>query len=168
MSKLYVLSFGMLAAFGLVAGKLDKVKPLDGGAVSHTQAYPADDARVDIPEGVVLERQDDGHFYADVDINGTPIEMLVDTGASGVALSRDDARRAGVATSIGMNNPIGEGAGGAIYGDVVTIDRVRLGDTEASAVQAVVIDGGRMSLLGQDFLRQFDKVEIEGDRMILR
>ena len=36
---------------------------------------------------LVLERRDDGHFYADVEVNGVPIAMLVDTGASAVALS---------------------------------------------------------------------------------
>ena len=58
---------------------------------------------------LVLERRDDGHFYADVEVNGVPISMLVDTGASSVALSADDARRAGIATTIGMNEVSGEG-----------------------------------------------------------
>ena len=39
---------------------------------------------------VELNREADGHFYADVEINNTPIHILVDTGASGIALSRDD------------------------------------------------------------------------------
>lgn len=117
---------------------------------------------------VVLDRRGDGHFYARVEVNGTPIEMLVDTGASGVALSADDARRAGIATSIGMREEIGQGAGGAVYGDVVEIERIRLGEVEANAVPGVVLNGGQMSLLGQNFLQQFDKVEIDGDRMVLR
>ncbi|MEO6433115.1 MAG: TIGR02281 family clan AA aspartic protease [Sphingomicrobium sp.] len=118
--------------------------------------------------GLVLKRHGDGHFYANVEINGATIEMLIDTGASGVALSENDARRIGIATSIGMRDHIGEGAGGAVYGDVVQLNRVRLGDVELDQVQAVVLKGGNMSLLGQSFLAKFGKVEIEGDRMFLR
>ena len=53
-------------------------------------------------DGVVLRRQPDGHFYADAQINGATVHMLVDTGATAIALSRDDARKAGIGTSIGM------------------------------------------------------------------
>src|SRR4051794_18436339 len=59
---------------------------------------------------VELERSSDGHFYADVKINGAPVHMLIDTGATSIALSRSDASSAGVATSIGMNDVVGEGA----------------------------------------------------------
>ena len=117
---------------------------------------------------VTLSRQADGHFYADVHINGTPIRMLVDTGASGLALSRDDARRAGLGISIGMPDVVGQGAGGAVKGEYVTLDRVSLGGANAAAVPAVVLDGGGQSLLGQSFLGRFSSVEIKGDRMVLR
>ncbi|WP_309661720.1 TIGR02281 family clan AA aspartic protease [Sphingomonas sp.] len=117
---------------------------------------------------VALDRSADGHFYADVEINGTLVHMLVDTGASSVALSRDDARSAGIATSIGMNDVIGEGADGAVHGEGVRIDRMRLGGARADGVDAVVLNSGGMSLLGQDFLQRFSSVEIKDDRMILR
>jgi aspartyl protease family protein len=117
---------------------------------------------------VALERGSDGHFYADVEINGAQVHMLVDTGASGVALSRDAARSAGIATSIGMNDVVGEGADGAVHGEQVRIDRMRLGAVSVEGVSAVVLNSGSMSLLGQDFLGRFQSVEIRDDRMILR
>ncbi len=117
---------------------------------------------------VVLERSGDGHFYADVEINGAPVHMLVDTGASGVALSREAARSAGVATSIGMNEVVGEGADGAVRGEQVRIERMRLGPASAEAIDAVVLSSGGMSLLGQDFLQRFTSVEIRDDCMVLR
>src|SRR3982751_6521834 len=46
--------------------------------------------------GIELQRNPNGHFYADVQINSQPIHMLIDTGASGIALSRDDARASGI------------------------------------------------------------------------
>ena len=117
---------------------------------------------------VELNREADGHFYADVEINNTPIHILVDTGASGIALSRDDARKAGLATSIGMYDVVGEGAGGDVKGEFIKLDSVRLGKETAHDMPAVILDGGQMSLLGQSFLRQFESVEIKGDKMVLR
>ena len=117
---------------------------------------------------VRLERESNGHFYADVQINGSTVHALVDTGATGIALSREDARSAGVATSIGMPNVIGDGADGDVHGEVVMLDRVTLGDTTAEHMPAMVLDSGDMTLLGQEFLRKFDSVEIHGDTMVLR
>ena len=117
---------------------------------------------------VELQRESDGHFYADVRVNGSNLHMLVDTGATGIALSRDDARAAGLATSIGMNDVVGEGADGAVHGEYVRLDNVSLGGTSASGLEAIVLNGGSQSLLGQEFLAKFDSVEIRGDTMVLK
>ena len=119
-------------------------------------------------ESIALERDSDGHFYADVRINGNPIHMLIDTGATGIALSRDDARAAGLATSIGMNDVVGEGADGAVHGEYVKLDRVELGPLSASGLEAIVLNSGQQSLLGQSYLSKFASVKIEGDKMVLR
>ena len=95
------------------------------------------------------DRQPDGHFYADVRINGNMVHMLVDTGATGIALSRDDARTAGLAPSIGMSDVVGEGADGAVRGEYVRLDRVELGPLSAEGMNAVVLNGGQQSLLGR-------------------
>ena len=117
---------------------------------------------------IKLTREDNGHFYADVEINGSPIRVLVDTGASGIALSRSDARRAGLAVSAGMFEVIGKGANGDVQGEYVKLDRVSLGSTKVEGVSAVVLDEGEQSLLGQSFLSKFETVEIRGDTMVLR
>lgn len=117
---------------------------------------------------VELQRDSDGHFYADVQINGTPVRMLVDTGATQIALSRADAGSAGVATSIGMPEVVGEGADGAVHGEIVTLDRVALGPRTAEGMRAVVLNAGEQSLLGQSFLNKFDSVEIRGETMVLK
>jgi aspartyl protease family protein len=119
-------------------------------------------------DAIVLNREYNGHFYADVQINGAPIHVLVDTGASGIALSRDDARRAGLAISAGMFDVVGEGADGDVHGEFVKLDRVSLGPKTVEGIAAVVLDQGDHSLLGQNFLSKFDTVEIRGDKMYLR
>jgi len=116
---------------------------------------------------VTLDRNSDGHFYAEVQINGMPVEFLIDTGASGIALTREDAQRAGVPLGY-ASEVVGEGASGEVRGQYVTLDRVTLGPKEVTRADAVVLEGGGMSLLGQSFLSQFGSVSIEGDRMVLR
>jgi aspartyl protease family protein len=122
----------------------------------------------ELDQSIELTRDSNGYFFADVQINGAPVHMLIDTGATDVALTRDDARAAGIATSIGMNDVVGEGAGGAVTGEEVTLDRVTLGGKTAESLPAVVLSGGGQSLLGQSFLSKFASVKIEGDRMVLR
>ena len=122
----------------------------------------------ELDQSIELTRSSNGYFYADVQINGAPVHAVVDTGATVIALSRDDARSAGIATSIGMNDVVGQGADGAVKGEQVTIDRVSLGDKIVEGVPAIVLSSGGQSLLGQSFLSKFESVKIEGDKMVLR
>jgi aspartyl protease family protein len=122
----------------------------------------------ELDRGIELTRDSNGYFYADVQINGAPVHMVVDTGATVIALSRNDAQMAGLATSIGMNDVIGEGADGMVKGEQVTLDRVTMGDKTVEAVPAIVLSNGGQSLLGQSFLSKFASVKIEGDKMVLR
>ena len=117
---------------------------------------------------VRLERQADGHFYAKAKVNYTTIDFMVDTGASGIALSTADARRANVDFNRSDFEIVGEGASGLVKGQRVVLDTVRLGHESATGVPAVVLDGGDQSLLGQSFLERFGSVEIRGDTMMLR
>ncbi len=114
-----------------------------------------------------LKREANGHFFADAQVNGATVRFLVDTGASVIALSVDDARRAGVRME-GPSSVVGSGASGPVRGKQVTIDRVRLGPQEGRSLEALVIEGGDQSLLGQSFLAKFSSVEIRGDTMTLR
>lgn len=118
---------------------------------------------------VVLKRRENGHFYADVEVNGTDIEFMVDTGASGIALTRRDAERLGLFWNENELDVVGRGVSGAVSGKVVSLDRVELGSTEVRDVDAAIIpEGLDVSLLGQSFLSRFGDVRISGDEMVLR
>jgi len=170
----YYFAFIVAVAIGaaLLSGR--QVEPAMAGAgadevIAVTPEPPAiQAAALQAAGGLTLKREPDGHFYADTMINGASIRMLVDTGASGIALSRDDARRAGIGISIGMPNVVGQGAGGDVHGEMVMLDRVSLGGESATGMPAIVLDGGDQSLLGQAFLGKFASVEIRGDTMVLR
>jgi aspartyl protease family protein len=117
----------------------------------------------------VLNRSDDGHFYADVMINGAPVHAMIDTGASIIALTRDDAQRAGLSFSAEEFTGTAQTAGGVTAVKPVMLDRVAMGPLEANQVEAAIItDGLTQTLLGQSWLRRVGTVTIEGDRMVLR
>jgi aspartyl protease family protein len=120
------------------------------------------------PAAVELKRDSSGHFYADAKINDMPVRMLVDTGSSGIALSRADAEQVGLIVPSPMFEVVGRGADGDVLGEHVVLDRVSLGPKTAEATAAIVVNSGNTSLLGQSFLRQFDTIEIHGDTMVLR
>ena len=116
----------------------------------------------------VIPRAANGHFYADADVDGQSVRMVVDTGATGVALTVDDARRLGFAVDPGAFQVIGSGASGAVRGTRLTLGDVAVGGRHARDVDAAVIEGLEMSLLGQSYLRQLEQVDISGDSMRLR
>lgn len=147
-------------------GGLDERGTISVSAMEETSASGPSEFGID--DALEIDRSPDGHFYADVSINGTPIRILVDTGATGVALTREDARRVGLAFSARMDGVIGRGPSGDVRGEFVQLDRIALGNTTAEGMQAVVLDTGHQSLLGQSFLQEFDSVEMKGDKMLLR
>ena len=113
-----------------------------------------------------LRRGPDGHFYADAQVNGTTIRFLVDTGASMVVLTRQDAQRAGI--QLPSARAMAMGVGGPIEVIPVTLDRIAVGGIEARGVEAAIADETPVSLLGQSYLQRVGSVEIRGDTMVLR
>jgi len=113
-----------------------------------------------------LQRGPDGHFYADAQVNGTTVRFMVDTGASVVVLTPQDAQRAGI--QLPSERSMAMGVGGPVETIPVTLDRIAVGGIEARGVQAAVVDELPVSLLGQSYLQRVSSVEIRGDRMVLR
>lgn len=117
---------------------------------------------------VALPRAADGHFYADVSIDGFPTRMLVDTGATVIALTGDDAYALGLHWDDSDLAPVAQGAGGPVMGVNVRLPRVAVGGFEAENVGAIIVpEGLHVSLLGQSFLSTIDNVRIAEGRMLL-
>jgi aspartyl protease family protein len=150
-------------------GEAEPQAPIGPAAAQHgegTLAVVQDDAWVS--GEVVLKRAEDGHFYAEVSADGATTRMLVDTGASMVALTGDDAHAMGITWNPDEVEPVARGASGLVYGVQVKIDRMQVGEVEARSVDALVVpDGLGISLLGQSFLSRIPRVEMDQQQMIL-
>ncbi|WP_182911845.1 retropepsin-like aspartic protease family protein [Sphingomonas cavernae] len=116
----------------------------------------------------VLKRQPNGHFYVDALVNGRVVHFLVDTGASTVALTEEDATRVGFKFSDDEYEVVGRGAAGELLGKQISIRHVAIGQKEAWDMRGVILDNSEVSLLGQNVLGQIGSVQIANDRMILR
>ncbi len=117
---------------------------------------------------ISLRRANDGHFHARLKVNGTEIRFMIDTGATGIVLSQQDAGRAGIDTdSLSYVIPSST-ANGTVMGAGVVLDRIELGGFVDHAVRAVVNAGDMQgSLLGMAYLDRFRSFSVEGDSFIL-
>ena len=120
------------------------------------------------PRETVLEREANGHFYVDAKVIGELVHFIVDTGATGVALTEEDARRVGLAFSPSEFEYVGEGAAGPVRGKLVTIDTIEVDGKTVEDVSGAVLQGGDLSLLGQSYLSRMGEVQMRGDYMVLR
>lgn len=133
-----------------------------------TLALATSEGEADWDHIVTLDRAGDGHFYADVSVDGQSTRMLVDTGASVIALTGADAEALGLVWNEDEIAMVARGANGPVMGVHATLANVTLGGFEAADVPALIIpEGLSISLLGQSFLSQVRKVEISGDNMVM-
>ena len=117
---------------------------------------------------LTLRRQRDGHFYADADVDGGNVRFMVDTGASGIALTGSDAKALGLSWTEDELRPVGRGASGVVIGKAIRLGSVSVGDYTVRNVDAVILPNGLdVSLLGQSFLSKVPNVNIRGGAMTL-
>jgi len=142
-----------------------------GGASAASVAQPPrrSGTAQSVSNQIVYHADPRGHFYVTAAVNGVPIRFMVDTGASAVMLTPEDAEAAGIGRgSLRYSIPV-ETANGRAYFAPVTLREVRLEQLSIDDVQAAVGEAGlRTSLLGMSLLRRLDGYEIQGDRLVIR
>jgi aspartyl protease family protein len=165
-----IWSLGIAGVTGLLAlnyaGSLDRLTrsaPTLANASASQPAGPGDRL-------LTVNADYRGHYVVHPAIDNYRVKMMVDTGASFVALTDADARALGIrpdraAYTIGLGT-----ANGVVKGARVTLRELRLGDILVRDVEAVVLPAGALSvsLLGTSFLRRLRGYEVQGGRMILR
>jgi aspartyl protease family protein len=145
---------GVIAGYGLWGDIRDDVAP--------RQTVFTEGARVEVP------RAFDGHYYLTLEVNGTPLDFVVDTGATDMVLSREDAARIGLDPASLAYTGIASTANGEVRTARVRLDEVSLGGITDRGVAASV-NAGEMSgsLLGMSYLHRFERIEIANGRLIL-
>ena len=163
-----VVVINHVAVMDFVRTQLGTVPAIEANAAT-TAPAATDEAQPRSLRGVELRADGRGHFNARASINGRPVDVLVDTGATLVAMSYEDAQNAGVfvreADFTGRVNT----ANGVARVARVRLDRVEIGDIRVYDVQGLVSERGAMTgtLLGMSFLSKLKKVQMENGRLML-
>jgi aspartyl protease family protein len=148
-----LIFLGAIAAFGLWDDIRSQAVPMQR-AVSGNQ--------------IAVPRAPDTHFYLTLQIDGTPVRFIVDTGATDIVLGAEDAARLGIDTDrlafLGRANT----ANGTVRTARVSLDEVRLGGIVDRDVPAWVTTGEMEgSLLGMSYLNRFGSLQISDDTLLL-
>ncbi|MEN3972657.1 TIGR02281 family clan AA aspartic protease [Sphingomicrobium sp. XHP0235] len=173
-----VILFALMVAFGareveLGAGEEEAadVEVVDAWAAARAEAKETSSAGASTAYStgpVTFDRGAGGHFYTDAQIGAASVRFLVDTGATGIALTEKDARAIGIALNPSQYRIVGRQVSGHVRGQMVVLPEVRVGPKNVRDVDAVVIEGATMNLLGQSFLTRAGKIEMDGEKMVLR
>ena len=117
----------------------------------------------------VVEAGPSGHYVIEAMVNGAPVTFLVDTGASEVVLTLDDARRIGLEPRTLAFTQRFSTANGEVRGAPVVLREIRIGQFSLPDVAASVNEAPlALSLLGMSFLEQLRGYEVDRGRLILR
>jgi aspartyl protease family protein len=119
---------------------------------------------------VKLRKRLNGHFTANVEVNGESVSMIVDTGASSIVLRPEDARAAGIdVEEMTFQVPVLT-ANGRTMAARVWLDDVSVGPLDRIRVEALIAQPGALSqsLLGMSFLSRLRSYEFSGDYLTLR
>lgn len=121
-----------------------------------------ENGRIEVP------RRTDGHYYLTLSVGDVPVEFVVDTGATSVVLSQEDAERIGIDTDALIYGGIARTANGEVRTARVNLEGVRLGNLDEGRVRAFVNEGElETSLLGMSYLQRFTTVSITGGTLVL-
>jgi aspartyl protease family protein len=152
----------------LVCAGIAKVGPewlLNRTAISGTGVSVA--ANGVATNSIVYTANQQGHVILDTAVNGGSVRMLVDTGASLVTLTREDARTAGIAPGELVYSHRASTANGAVRMARVTLREIRIGQLSIYDVPAAVLENLNISLLGMSFLTRLQGYEMRDGKLTI-
>ena len=115
---------------------------------------------------VVLQRNRQGHYITDGQINGQRVVFMLDTGATGVAVPEHLAQRLNLKRGQRIELHT---ANGRATGYMTSIENIGVSDIELDDIRAVINPNDKtdMILLGMSFLKEIEFTQ-RGDVLILR
>jgi len=136
---------------------------MTAGPVAAPQPAPADS------RSVIVSRNSRGHFQLDARVDGRRLPFMVDTGASVIALTADDAATLGIHPAASAFTALVRTANGVVRAAPVELDRVEIEDITVRNVAAMVLPDGALSdnLLGMSFLSRLHRWEFADGKLVL-
>ncbi len=129
---------------------------------------------IGLPEQVVeggetrIPMSPDGHYWLRAEVNGEPVDFMIDTGATLTAVSSEVADRVGLEPRRGGIPVRLNTANGTITAELTTVDEIRFGNVAARGLDAVIAPNlGDTSVIGMNLLSRLKSVRLENDTMIL-
>jgi aspartyl protease family protein len=181
---IWIASFALVAAVLIgtrlisrpgVAAPILAMIAIAAGIEAYTESLVVTGLRpsLDTPQifsATELKADRNGHYFAEADINGTTVAVMVDTGATGVALSYDDAEKVGLRPQgLDFDTPINT-ANGMVKAARIQLRRVEVDNVRVRDVEGLVLPEGAMrgSLLGMSFLSRLSSFKIENGVLYLK
>lgn len=115
-----------------------------------------------------ITKTSDNHFYITLNIDGTNVLFLIDTGATTTTLTLNDAKRLGIDIDNLKYNQIVNTANGSTYNASIELHNIKIGNKIIDSLWVMVsrdLDGN--SLLGMNFLNKLSGYDVRSDRMTL-
>ena len=162
-----VASVSALASAGAVVAFAPKPPALRAARaeapMAISQGPEAAGERAEIPKGP------DGHYWAEGEVNGSPVRFLVDTGATAVALTPADAQRLGIRIEqLKFDYTVGTAAGRTRAAPVrlasISVDGARIDNVDALVIE----EGLDASLLGMTYLGRLSSFEATRQALFLQ
>lgn len=143
-----------------VAGETSETQA-DGAEISESSGEGSGD--------VTLHAQNGGHFETTAEVNGRDVDVMVDTGATLVALTYEDAERAGIFLKTSDFTHSVSTANGMAKVAPVEISEISIGDITVRNIRGAVAERGKLhkTLLGMTFLGRLSRVEMRKDALVL-
>ena len=124
-------------------------------------------ASAHVPQAI--PKSGDGHYWADGEVNGRTVRFLVDTGATAVALTPQDAQRLGIDPAALRYGYRVVTAGGQIRAASVKLASITVAGARVDNVDALVIERGLdTSLLGMTYLGRLSRFEAGRGGLVLQ
>ena len=154
----------------VLTGVAVAVRDLSGNVGRDGTEKPPSVATADGTDGELeIAKGPRGHFVLEAEVNGEPVEFVVDTGASIVVVGPETAERLGFDLDSLEYTGVARTANGTTPIAPIILDTIVIGDLTVSAVEAAVV-GKPMatSLLRVSFLAWLEGYEVRGGRLVLR
>ena len=146
-------------------GTTEKPRPVASTVAGDEDEDGTEDGRGELE----IEPGQHGQFWIEAEVNGEPVNFLVDTGASLVVLGSETAERLGFDLDSLEYSGMAQTANGTAPIARVILDEIVMGDLTIGAVEAAVVKKPMAtSLLGMSFLARLGSYEVRDGRLVLR